>query len=62
VTGTFEMNALGKLGVEPIGVSLVSEHPEGRIRHHPERLAGAIAAVGQRKLGAWRERAEAGGL
>jgi uncharacterized cofD-like protein len=62
VTGTFEMNALGRLGVEPIGVPLVSEHPEGRIRHHPERLAGAIAGVGQRKLGAWRERAEAGGL
>ena len=34
---------------EPIGVPLVSEHPRGSIRHHPERLAAAIAALGQRK-------------
>jgi uncharacterized cofD-like protein len=62
VTGTFELNALEKLGIEPIGVPLVSEHPAGKIRHHPERLGAAIMALGQRKLGAWRGRAEAGGL
>lgn len=62
VTGTFELNALERLGVHPIGVPLVSEHPAGKIRHHPERLGAAIAALGQRKLGGWRGRAEAGGL
>jgi uncharacterized cofD-like protein len=62
VTGTFELNALEKLGIQPIGVPLVSEHPAGKIRHHPERLAAAITALAQGKLGAWRGRAEAGGL
>jgi uncharacterized cofD-like protein len=62
VTGTFELNALEKLGVQPIGVPLISEHPTGKIRHHPERLGAAITALGQRKLGAWHGRAEAGGL
>lgn len=62
VTGTFELNALHKLGVRPIGVPLVSEHPAGKIRHHPDRLGAAITALGQRKLGAWGGRAEAGGL
>ena len=62
VTGTFELNALEKLGVQPVGVPLVSEHPAGKIRHHPERLGAAITALGQRKLSAWRGRAEAGGL
>jgi len=62
VTGTFELNALEKLHIQPIGVPLVSEHPAGKIRHHPERLAAAITALGQGKLGAWRGRAEAGGL
>jgi uncharacterized cofD-like protein len=61
-TGTFELNALEKLGVKAIGVPLVSEHPAGKIRHHPERLGATITALGQRKLGAWRRRAEAGGL
>ena len=61
-TGTFELNALDKLRIEPIGVPLVSEHPAGKIRHHPERLAAAITALGQGKLGAWRSRAEVGGL
>ena len=50
------------LASQPIGVPLVSEHPAGKIRHHPERLAAAITAIGQGKLGAWRGRAEAGGL
>ena len=62
VTGTFELNALEKLNIQPIGVPLVSEHPAGKIRHHPERLASAITALGQGKLGAWRARAESGGL
>ncbi len=61
VTGTFELNALDKLNIQPIGVPLISEHPAGKIRHHPERLAAAITALGQGKLGAWRGRAEAGG-
>jgi uncharacterized cofD-like protein len=62
VAGAFELNALEKLGIQPIGVPLLSEHPAGKIRHHPERLAAAITAIGQGKLGAWRGRAEAGGL
>lgn len=61
-TGTFELSALDRLNVQPIGVPLVSEHPAGKIRHHPERLAAAITALGQGKLGAWRAKAEAGGL
>jgi hypothetical protein len=40
----------------------VSEHPAGKIRHHPDRLAAAILALAQGKLGARRLRAEAGGL
>jgi uncharacterized cofD-like protein len=62
VTGTFELNALDRFGVRAIGVPLVSEHPAGKIRHNPDRLASAIAALGQGKLGAWRPRAEAGGI
>jgi len=62
ITGTFELNALEKLNIQPIGVPLVSEHPAGKVRHHPERMAAAITALGQGKLGAWRGRAEAGGL
>jgi len=62
VTGTFELNALDRFGVRAIGVPLVSEHPAGKIRHHPERLASAITALAHGKLGAWRSRAELGGL
>jgi uncharacterized cofD-like protein len=62
VTGAFELSALQRFGVRAIGVPLVSEHPAGKIRHHPERLAAAITAVGQGKLGAWAARAEAGGI
>jgi len=62
VTGTFELNALERFGVRAIGVPLVSEHPAGKIRHHPDRLASAITALAQGKLGAWRARAEAGGI
>jgi uncharacterized cofD-like protein len=61
VTGTFELAALQRLGIRPIGVPLVSEHPTGKIRHHPDRLAAAIIATAQGKLGTWRGRVEAGG-
>jgi hypothetical protein len=60
LTGNFELSALDKLGIQPIGVPLVSEHPDEKIRHHPERLAAAITALGQGKLGAFRWRSEAG--
>jgi uncharacterized cofD-like protein len=60
-TGSFELNALERFGVRAIGVPLVSEHPAGKIRHHPERLASAISALAQGKLGAFRARAEVGG-
>ena len=60
VTGTFELNALEKLNIQPIGVPLVSEHPAGKIRHHPDRLAAAITALAHGKLGAWRVRPETG--
>lgn len=62
VTGTFELNALDRFGVRAIGVPLVSEHPAGKIRHHPDRLAAAITALAHGKLGAWRPRADVGGL
>jgi uncharacterized cofD-like protein len=62
VTGAFELNALERFGVRAIGVPLVSEHPAGKIRHHPDRLASAITAIAHGKLGAWRVRAEAGGI
>jgi uncharacterized cofD-like protein len=55
-TGSFELSALEKLGLQPIGVPLVSEHPPGKIRHHPDRLATVIAALAQGKIGAWRAR------
>ena len=61
VTGSFELNALQRFGVRAVGVPLVSEHPAGKIRHHPERLASAITAVAQGKLGAFSARAEVGG-
>jgi uncharacterized cofD-like protein len=62
VTGTFELSALDRFGVRAIGVPLVSEHPAGKIRHNPDRLAAAITALAHGKLGAWRPRAEAGGF
>jgi uncharacterized cofD-like protein len=60
LTGHFELAALDRLGIQPIGVPLVSEHPAGKIRQHPERLASTITALAQGKLGAWRGRPEAG--
>ncbi|HET7694295.1 MAG TPA: uridine diphosphate-N-acetylglucosamine-binding protein YvcK [Vicinamibacterales bacterium] len=62
VTGSFELNALQRFGVRALGVPLVSEHPAGKIRHHPERLAAAITAVAHGKLGAFTARAEVGGI
>ena len=62
VASAFDLSVLERIGVRAIGVPLVSEHPAGKIRHHPERLAAAITALAQRKLGAWRGRAEVGGL
>jgi uncharacterized cofD-like protein len=62
VTGTFELSALDRFGVRAIGVPLVSEHPAGKIRHHPDRLASAIGALAHGKLGACRRRAEVGGF
>jgi 2-phospho-L-lactate transferase/gluconeogenesis factor (CofD/UPF0052 family) len=62
VTRAFELNALERFNVRAIGVPLVSEHPAGKIRHNPETLASAITALAHGKLGAWRARAEAGGI
>lgn len=53
-----EIAGLAELGVHAIGLPLVSEMPPGKIRHNPERLGAAIAAVAQGKLGAWRPRGE----
>jgi uncharacterized cofD-like protein len=61
VTGIFELNALERFGVRAIGVPLMSEHPAGKIRHHPDCLASAISTVARGKLGAWRACAEVGG-
>jgi uncharacterized cofD-like protein len=61
VTGTFDLSALERFGVRAIGVPLLSEHPAGKIRHHPDRLASAITALAHGKLAAWRTRAEVGG-
>jgi len=60
-TGAFELNKLERLGVRAFGLPLVSEHPAGKIRHNPDRLASAIIALARGKLGAWRASAEAGG-
>jgi uncharacterized cofD-like protein len=39
-----DLDELRDRGVEPFGAPLLCEGPEGRIRHHPGRLAAAIAA------------------
>ncbi|HEY0875864.1 MAG TPA: gluconeogenesis factor YvcK family protein [Vicinamibacterales bacterium] len=61
VTGPFELAALERLGIRTVGVPLASEHPAGKVRHHPDRLAAAILATAQGKLGTWSGRVEAGG-
>lgn len=53
-----DISELASLGVQAIGLPLVSELPPGKIRHNPERLGAALAAVAQGKLGAWRPRRE----
>ena len=60
-TGNFELAAFERLGIRAVGVPLVSEHPAGKVRHHPDRLAAAILATAHGKLGTWRSRADAGG-
>ena len=60
-TGAFELAAFARMGIRAIGVPLVSEHPAGKIRHHPDRLAASILATAQGKLGTWHGRAQAGG-
>jgi uncharacterized cofD-like protein len=42
---TSDLEALRDLGVEPFGAPLACEGPVGRVRHHPGRLAAAIAAA-----------------
>lgn len=54
-----EISELADLGVQAIGLPLLSEMPPGKIRHNPERLGAAIAAVAHGKLGAWRPRDQA---
>jgi len=54
-----EVSELSDLGVQAFGLPLVSELPPGKIRHNPERLGAAIAAVAHGKLRAWRPRSEA---
>ena len=62
ITGTFELATFERLGIRAVGVPLASEHPAGKVRHHPDRLAAAILATADGKLGTWRGRAEAGGI
>jgi uncharacterized cofD-like protein len=61
-TGNFELSTFERMGIRAVGVPLVSEHPAGKVRHHPDRLAAAILATANGKLGTWRSRAEAGGI
>ncbi|HXG55503.1 MAG TPA: gluconeogenesis factor YvcK family protein [Vicinamibacterales bacterium] len=60
LTGNFEISALERLGIRSIGVPLLSEHPAGKVRHHPDRLAAAILAIAQGQLGAHDQRSGAG--
>ena len=41
---TRDIAAMRAMRVQPLGAPLVSEGPLGRIRHHPGRLAAAVAA------------------
>jgi uncharacterized cofD-like protein len=61
-TGNFELSAFARMDIRAVGVPLVSEHPAGKVRHHPDRLAAAILATAHGKLGTWRGRVEAGGI
>ena len=54
---------LGELAHVPSPDEPVERREAALVRaHHPERLAAAITAIAQGKLGAFRGRAEAGGL
>jgi uncharacterized cofD-like protein len=54
-----EISELAELAAQAIGLPLASESPSGKVRHNPDRLGAAIAAVAQGKLGAWRPRNQA---
>jgi uncharacterized cofD-like protein len=41
---TSDLARLRAMGVEPLGAPLACEGPQGRVRHHPGRLAAAIMA------------------
>jgi uncharacterized cofD-like protein len=58
--GTADLEALARQGVLPLGLPLFSEQPAGRIRHHPERLATALAAIARGRLATWRASTEPG--
>jgi uncharacterized cofD-like protein len=47
VVGPADIAALRDLGVEAFGAPLACEGPAGKVRHHPGRLAAAIAACAQ---------------
>jgi uncharacterized cofD-like protein len=47
VVGAADIAALRDLGVEAFGAPLACEGPAGKVRHHPGRLAAAIAACAQ---------------
>lgn len=55
-----QVETLAALGVLAIGVPLVGDQAPNRIRHHPDRLAAAVAAIAQGRIGAWRRRATDG--
>ena len=52
-----QVDALTRAGVQTIGVPMASELVPGRIRHQPERLGAAIAAIAMGRLGAGHGRA-----
>jgi uncharacterized cofD-like protein len=54
------LEAFAALDARAIGFPLAAEHPANRIRHHPRRLAAAIAAIARGRLGAWCGRPEPG--
>lgn len=51
-----DIEELSALGPQVIGVPLAVETTRSRIRHHPERLGSAIAAIARGQLRAWRAR------
>jgi uncharacterized cofD-like protein len=51
-----DVEELSALGPQMIGVPLAVETAQHRIRHHPERLGSAIAAIARGQLRAWHAR------